>query len=148
MHRLTVRFTIAAASFGLLLVPAALLLGPAFLLLGPAPARAAGCEVLGDPRDRAECEARAVAREAARAEVERQVGGGGAAPARGAGADASSAASSSGRSADWQAAVDEAGAVDPGQLLEPRPLAALGGIVWFLLAVRSRRRARSRASRA
>ncbi len=127
MRRLTVRFATAAAAFGLLLVPVG-------FLLAPATAHAAGCEVLGDPRDRAECEARAVAREEARNEVERQMRGG---------EPASSNATSSSRSADWQAAVDEANGVDPGALLEPRPLAAIGGTLWFLLAVRSRRRARS-----
>jgi hypothetical protein len=108
----------------------------------PAPARAAaeptGCAVLGDVRDRAECEARAAAREEARAEVDRQLGERG---DEGSGATVGAAT----RSADWQAAVDEANAFDASAILEPRPVAAVVGLTWFFLAVRARRRARARA---
>jgi hypothetical protein len=103
----------------------------------PATAHAGGCEVLGDPRDRAECQARAVARETARDEVERQL------ESR-SGTAASSDATSSTRSADWRAAMDEADDFDAGALLELRPLAAIGGLAWFALVLRARRRARAR----
>jgi hypothetical protein len=99
------------------------------LLLAPGSAFAAGCDVLGDPRDRAECEAREVAREQARAEVERRIDGG-------------TSPAGAGRSAAWQEALDESEAFDPTALLEPRPLAAVLGLVWFGLAMRSRRRRR------
>ncbi len=99
----------------------------------PVSAMAGGCEVLRDARDRAECVARQSAREEARAEVERQLG------SRGGG--------EAGRTAAWQDAVDEANGIDLGALLEPRPIAAVGGLAWFAYLVRSRRRARSRARR-
>ena len=140
MRRLTVRFTIAAATFGLVVMPAL-----AGLMLAPASAWAGGGEVLGEPRDRAECAARAAAREAARDEVVRQLGGGEAAGTSGRTAVSDGDPS---RSADWQAAMQEADGVDLGELLEPRPLAAVGGLAWFLFVVRSRRRARARARRA
>jgi hypothetical protein len=116
---------ITASSIGLVLA-----LGVAV----PAVAQAGGCEVLQDLRDRAECVARQEARQAARAEVERQLDA--ARPAR---------EPRERQSAAWEGALDEADAFDPGALLEPRPLAAVGGLAWFLLALRARRRTRERA---
>jgi hypothetical protein len=101
----------------------------------PGSAMAGGCEVLQDVRDRAECTARAHARDAARAEVERQVAG--ATPAGAGSAGAS-------HSAAWQEALDEADGLDAGALLEPRPIAAVGGLVWFLVVLRMRRRRATR----
>lgn len=105
------------------------------MFLAPGDAMAAGCEVLGDPRERAECVARQEAREAARAEVQRQ-------------ADDSSGglaeATTQPRSAAWQAAIEDAEGVDAGVLLEPRPIAAIVGLAWFALVARSRWRARRR----
>lgn len=106
------------------------------LLSLPGAARAAGCEVLAIPADRAECVARAQAREAARAEVRQRADGG---------ADGLAAAPVSGRSAAWQRAVEESQGVDAHELLDARLLAAVGGLAWFAWAVRSRRRARRRA---
>lgn len=121
MHGLTVRFTVAIATFG--------------VLLAPSGAQAAGCEVMHDPRERAECAARAQAREAARAEVRRELGA--ATPGqRGAAAPA--------RTPAWQAAVEEAQRVDASEVLEPRPVAAIVGLVWFAVAVRLRLRRRRR----
>lgn len=94
-----------------------------------------------DPRDRAECEVRAEAREAARAEVDRQLAGG---PTAGTSGDTSVSAGDPSRSADWRAAMDEADGFDAGALLESRSLAAVGGLVWFVLAVRLRRRRAAR----
>lgn len=105
------------------------------LLVAPAvsAAAASGCSVLEGARDRVECEARAAAREEARAEVERRIGDG-----------APGTSGQDDRSSDWQAAVEEANGFDAGAVLEPRPLAALGGLAWFVVALRMRRR-RSRA---
>ncbi len=123
MVRVTIRMAALTIALGVIVLPAT--------------AQAAGCEVLTDPRDRVECETRAAAREAARDEVDRQLGSR-------TGAAASSNATDSSRSADWRAAMEEADGFDAGALLEPRPLAAVGGIAWFVLAVRARRRARAR----
>lgn len=46
----------------------------------------------------------------------------------------------------WERAVDEADGPHLDQVMEPRPLAAIIGTVWFALVLRSRWRAR-RASR-
>lgn len=108
-----------------------------FVFVLPGEALAGGCEVLRNARDRAECMARAEAREAARAEVARQMDA-----ARPAGAGGEPRA---GRSAAWEQALDESDGIDAGALLEPRPIAAVGGLVWFLLVVRARRR-RDRAA--
>jgi hypothetical protein len=107
------------------------------LLLAPSTAGAAGCDVLGDPRDRAECEARESAREQARAEVERRMDDA-ASPAGTSVDDATPAGA--GRSAAWQQALEESEEFDPTALLEPRPLAAVLGLVWFGLAFRRRHR--------
>ena len=106
----------------------------------PGPALAGGCEVLQDVRDRAECTARAEARDAARAEVARQVDG--ATPGR-SGSDDSSGSDGQAHSAAWEQALEEADGVDPSALLEPRPIAAVGGLAWFLVVLRSRRRTRT-----
>ncbi|MCW2921532.1 MAG: hypothetical protein JWL76_1406 [Thermoleophilia bacterium] len=139
------RLTIRMVALTLVLTPV-----PALVLVAlgaPATARAAGCEVLRDPRDRTECEARAVAREAARDEVERQLAGGASAGMAGdtTGGDTSVSAADPSRSADWQDAVREANGFDPGALLDVRPLAAVGGIAWFVIAVRVRRRRAARS---
>lgn len=96
----------------------------------PGVALAAGCEVLADRADRAECVARAQARAAAQAEVERRVDG--------------PPADDEPRSAAWQQALDESTGFDADALLEPRVLAAVGGLAWFALVVRARLRARRR----
>lgn len=100
----------------------------------PGVATAGGCEVLHDTGDRVSCEARAEARSSARAEVERAV------------ADEGPAARASGpQSAAWQDAIDESRGVHLDALLAPRPLAAVIGLAWFGLLVRSRWRARTRS---
>ena len=103
--------------------------------------------MLRDPRERADCVAREQAREQARAQVQRQVDGAAssfdAPPSFDAPATARGASSDDrNRTAAWQAAVDEASGVDAGAILEPRPIAALAGLAWFLLVVRVRRRRR------
>lgn len=108
----------------------------ATLLLLPAGADAAGCEVLRDPADRAACAAREQARTAARAEVQRRVA---------TNVDAREAPAP-GRSAAWERAVEESERVDPRELLDLRLLAAVGGLAWFALAVRARRRPRGSRS--
>lgn len=120
MHRLTVRFAVVIATSG--------------VLLAPSGAQAAGCEVMHDPGERAECAARAQARETARAEVRREVGA--ATPGEGEAAPA--------RTPAWQAAVEEAQGVDASEVFEPRPVAAIVGLVWFALALRLRLRRRNR----
>lgn len=113
----------------------------ATLLALPGSAAAAGCEVLIDPRDRTECVARASARDAARAEVDRRVAGGGSMAVA-----VAEDAPTAGRSAAWQQALDEADGVHPGDVLEPRPIAAIIGLAWFGLVMRHRLRARRRTA--
>ena len=100
------------------------------VLAVPGRALAGGCEVLQDVGDRAECVARAEAREAARAEVERAVG--------------EPREPRAAHSAAWEQALEESEGIDATALLEPRPIAAVGGLAWFLLVLRARRRARAR----
>src|SRR5690606_32103479 len=102
------------------------------LLIAGTPATAlaagSGCEVLKDAVDRARCEVRAEARDAARAEVQR--------------ASQDAAPRSAGASSPaWDAALASAEGPDWRTLLQPRPIAAIGGLVWFLLVLRHRRRA-------
>lgn len=104
----------------------------AVLGLLPSAAGAAGCEVIANAADRADCVARQAARDAARAEVDRQVTDAG---PRG--------ASTAGRSAAWERAVQQADGVHADELINLRLLAAIGGITWFALAVRHRRRRRN-----
>lgn len=116
---------------------ASLTLAVAICVAGPGTAVAAGCEVLTDPRDRAECVARESARDAARAEVDRRAAGDGATTIAG-------ETPTAGRTAAWQQALDEADGVHPGDVLEPRPLAAIIGLAWFGLVLRHRLRASRR----
>lgn len=102
------------------------------LLSLPGAAGAAGCEVLAVPAERTECVARAQAREAARAEVRQRT----------AGADGVAVAPAAGRSAAWQQALEESEGIDTRELLDLRLLAAVGGLAWFVLALRSRRHRR------
>jgi hypothetical protein len=102
----------------------------------PSTAGAAGCEVIRDAADRADCVARQTARDAARAEVDRQVNG--AAPAAG------RASGATGRSAAWDRAMHDANGVHADEVFDLRLLAAIGGLIWFTLALRHRRR-RARA---
>jgi hypothetical protein len=107
----------------------------ATLVLLPAAAGAAGCEVVADAADRADCVARQAARDAARAQVDRQV------------TDATPGANGvTGRSAAWDHAMQQADGVHADELFDLRLLAAVGGLAWFGLAVRHRRR-RARARR-
>jgi hypothetical protein len=112
------RITVGLAAFSAALV----------LLALPAGATAGGCEVLREPGDRAECLARAKARDVARAEVQREVDG------------ATASSSSGAHSAAWTKAIEEADGVDVSEVVEPRLLAAIGGLAWFFLALRARRR--------
>lgn len=124
-------------------VAAALVIGAVVLAFWVGTARAAGCEVLHDPRDRADCVAKEHAREQARAEVARRTNG--AAVGDASGDAAGSAASRAGRSAAWQDAMDEATGVHVDEIVDVRLFAAIGGLVWFWLAWRRQRRARARA---
>jgi hypothetical protein len=125
MHRLTVRFTIALTTIGLLAVPAG--------------AHAAGCEVLTSPGDRARCVAREQARDAAREEVRSQV--------RHAAPDAG-ATTNDGHTAAWTKALAQSDDFDASTVVEPRPIAAVIGLAWLGLVLRARWRARRRGARA
>lgn len=96
-----------------------------------ATAHAKGCEVLDAAGERAECVVRERAREQARAEVDRRVG-------------AVAGAANVNRSERWSDALDEAAGVHPGDVLEPRPIATVVGLLWLALVARSRWRGRSR----
>lgn len=116
-------------------------------LLAPASAFAGGCETLDAPADRASCVAKQQAREAARAEVQRQVSE--RAPSRddvGGAASSGSRAASSGSSAAWRSAMHEADGVHLDTLLGIRALAAVLGLAWFALVVRARWRRRRRSA--
>ncbi|MCW2961905.1 MAG: hypothetical protein JWM25_828 [Thermoleophilia bacterium] len=109
-----------------------------FVLLAAGPATAgaaADCTILDEPQARAECSARATAREAARAEVASRTAD-----------DSPPAAGSS--SKRWNDAMEEAKGVDLGDVIDPRPLAALVGGTWFFLVARSRWKSRRRTRRA
>ena len=95
----------------------------------PAPATAAGCEVIRDARERADCVAKAQARAAAQAEVERRT-------------DDAAGDVGSGRSAAWQRAIDESEGIHLDELLDVRLLAAIGGLAWFWFTWRHQRRRR------
>lgn len=110
-------------------VALALLLGT---LAVPGVAGAAGCEVMTDVRERADCVARAEARDAARAEVDRRT---------------TEAAGRPGGSTLDDALRDRTEAADPDRLLEPRPIAAVAGLLVFFLMVRSRWRRRRAGAR-
>lgn len=99
----------------------------------PAPAQAAGgCEVLRVPAERAECVARERARDEARAEVQRQMAD------RPAGAEQH-------RPGRWGSRGAGPVAPDADELIEPRLIAAVGGLLWFFVVARARWRARTRA---
>lgn len=49
-----------------------------------------------------------------------------------------------GRTTAWQRALDDANGSHVDEVVEPRPLAAIIGTIWFALALRSRWRARRR----
>lgn len=108
-----------------------LVLAPVAAWTAPA-ALAAGCEVLVDPAERADCVARQQARVAARAQVRSEV--------------QDRPVPDGERSAAWQRALAEADGVHARDVLEPRPIAAIGGLAWFALALRARRRRATRRS--
>jgi hypothetical protein len=114
---------------------APILLVAAALLAAPGGAVAAGCEVLDDPAQRADCEARAQAREAARSEVDRRVDD----------ARSDESGTANGRTAAWQDAIEESRGTDAGELLDLRLAAAIGGLAWFWLTLRHQRRRNHRA---